>query len=264
MNLAVFFHVYAAGNWREPLSEFIQALDGTTPYPGPIRVGLVGTADERDEVERYLTTWRDYEVVAAEDEGYEQLTLTEVARYARENDGAVLYAHTKGAARAYGIQRAWRRETTREVVAPWKANLEYLRTHDVLGSSWQYEWKGGFAANFWIARCDYLRTLPLFERRRTSAETWIAKGIPRIWDLAPLRLRLIPCDRERDDAEDGNVKIYVPPDSTAVLVSEDGANVIAIQIIPTAWFPEPPDEKPAWRILTPAESKAWRESYAAV
>ena len=43
-----------------------------------------------------------------------------------------------------------------------------------------------FGGNFWIARCDYLRTLPEpSTRSRFDAERWIGLGDPRVLDLNP-------------------------------------------------------------------------------
>ena len=257
LNLAVFYHIWAAGAWEEPLAEFLDTLD-RSGYDGPLYLGVVGTSEERRAAKAAVT--RDCKVAIVAEVGYEQVTLGAIRNYAQDHDGAVLYGHTKGASRDYTLQRPWRREVTEQLLLSWRENLAALTTHDVLGSSWQ-DWgsePSGFLANFWMARCDYLRMLPEPIGRRTAAETWLGLGQPRIHDLAPQRMRWIPTDG-RD--VDGGREIQVPSDSIAIMISEDGGSVLAVQIVPKAWLPEV-TERMVWRILQPEESQAWRQSYA--
>ncbi len=253
LRLAAFYHVWAPGRWEEPLAEFLDALD-RSDFDGPLRLGLVGTLRERRAVLSAVT--RDYEVAIVATEGYEQVALEAVWNHAHLNGGAVLYAHTKGAARDYALQRPWRREVTEQLVLPWRENLAALEDADVIGSSWQ-DWEpSGFLANFWMARCDYLRTLPPPDgERRTAAETWLGLGQPRVHDLAPRRMRWIPTDGR------GDRKIDVPAGYIAIMITETGESVLAVQIVPAEWLPDV-QERMVWRVLAPEEAQAWRDSYA--
>lgn len=258
LKLAAFYHVYATGAWEEPLREFLDALD-RAEFEGHLYLGVVGSPKEP-----ILTGTRLHTLVTAADEGGEQVTLAAVREYAQIYDGAVLYAHTKGAARDYALQRPWRREVTEQLILPWRENLAALEDHDVVGSSWQ-DWDdepSGFLANFWMARCDYIRTLPPPPAaRRTAAETWIGMSSPlakpRVYDLAPRRMRWIPTDG-RD--VDGGRNIDVPKGYVAIMITEDGGSVLAVQIVPAEWLPGV-EERMVWRVLSAEESRAWRESY---
>jgi len=137
-------------------------------------------------------------VVAEADEGFEQVTLNAVREYALAHDGAVLYAHTKGAADASQFRAQWRRSMTRRVVGEWERNLDFLGEVDAVGCHWltldAFPWAAEefrenipfFGGNFWLARCEYLRTLPHpSTRSRFDAERWIGLGHPRVHDLLP-------------------------------------------------------------------------------
>ena len=255
LRLAAFYHVWAPGRWEEPLAEFLNALGDFT---GPLYLGLVGAPKERRTVLSAVT--RNHKIATVADSGYEQITLAAVREYALKNGGAVLYAHTKGAARDYALQRPWRREVTEQLVLPWRENLAALEDADVVGSSWQ-DWgdePSGFLANFWMARCDYLRTLPPpSTERRTAAETWVGSSVPepRVYDLAPRRMRWVPTDGR------GDRKIDVPEGYIAIMITETGESVLAVQIVPAEWLPDI-HERMVWRVLAPEEAQAWRDSYA--
>jgi hypothetical protein len=139
-------------------------------------------------------------VIAEADAGFESVTVNMVREYARENDGAVLYAHSKGSSDTSPFRTRWRRSMISRVVANRRDNLALLATHDAVGCHWLTEAafpgmfgpttpaneSGFFGGNFWMARCDYLRTLPVCEAEpRWKAEAWIGLGSPRVVDLLP-------------------------------------------------------------------------------
>jgi hypothetical protein len=140
----------------------------------------------------------DVRTAVEADSGFEQVTLAKVREYAQEHDGGVLYAHTKGAQDVTDFRAKWRRSMTQLVVSDWRINLAHLERFDAVGCHWltregypgfEQEFPDGvpfFGGNFWIARCDYLRTLPEpSTRSRFDAERWIGLGAPRVLDLAP-------------------------------------------------------------------------------
>jgi hypothetical protein len=134
-------------------------------------------------------------VEAEADTGWEQVTLAAVRRYAQTHDGAVVYAHTKGASNAgdLGSNSKWRRAMNLRVVDNWRSNLKAMDDHDALGCHWLTpgEHPGTirtpfFAGNFWMARCDYLRTLPVCATEdRMDAELWVGLNGPRVLDVLP-------------------------------------------------------------------------------
>jgi len=129
-----------------------------------------------------------WQVVADEAAGWEQVTLTPLATYAAEHDGAILYAHTKQ-------DGAWRRLMTARVVYEWRHLLQKLEEdgYDVAGNCWRLG-PGmldptpipHFSGNFWIATCEYLRTLPPVRNVYAyDAEKWLGLGDPRAFDTEP-------------------------------------------------------------------------------
>jgi hypothetical protein len=198
MRLAAFFHCWAAGAWREPAFEFLDALE-ESEFPGPLFLGLVGSVEQRQEAVAEIRSRRPGAGVRAEaDGGNEEATLQLVERYARRAAGAVLYAHTHGATHGdhgYGAQshRENRRRMIDGLIRGWRECVRRLEEDgvDVVGLGW-----GGqcFHGNWWMARCDYLRRLPPAPRsgtpHRAPLEWWIGLGRPRVTS-APLRVALV-------------------------------------------------------------------------
>lgn len=175
MRLAHFYHIWTGGRWQEPLYEHLAAL---------VESG-------------YFSTDHAFFPVTVNN-GWEQETISRLYDYSKRNDGAVLYAHTKGAADPSEFNARWRRSMTDRVVRDWEHNLALLDHYQAVGCHWltperfpqhAQEFREGipfFGGNFWMARCDYLRTLPECPTEdRWQAERWIGMGGPRVLDLNP-------------------------------------------------------------------------------
>ena len=180
MRLTHFYHVWTAlgSAWERPWNEHWQALQSS---------GF--------DVDRVIA-W----AVSA---GNESVTLNYAREWALDHDGAILYAHTKGASNSEPFRDRWRHSMTSRVVERWRDNLALLESGDVdaVGCHWlteaEYpgmfgamtvpaEGSGFFGGNFWMATCDYLRTLPPCEPEpRWQAEQWIGLNHPRVVDLLP-------------------------------------------------------------------------------
>lgn len=205
MNVAHFFHLYSAGEWRDPLAEHLAALE-VGGYDGPFHVGLVGDPSQRAEALDELRWIRPPDTVIEADTGWEQVTLHELHAYAQDHDGAVLYAHTKGAHDPSTVNIAWRRSMSWHLVRNWRACTTVLNPdhglgpggepYDAVGCHWltPEEFPGHvdhaplpcFGGNFWTARCGYVRQLlPCADSCRHDAEGWIGTGNPRVLDLYP-------------------------------------------------------------------------------
>jgi hypothetical protein len=167
--LVAFYHCWTPGKWEQPEAEFWAALGAS---------GFDGSVHERFE-----------------DGPSEAATLNAVREHALVNDGAVLYAHTKGAADDSDFRVRWRHSMTNRVVVRWQEHLATLETGDVdaVGCHWltPEAYPGMvntpfFGGNFWMARCDYLRTLPPCPSEpRFEAELWVGRNNPRVIDLLP-------------------------------------------------------------------------------
>lgn len=188
--LVCIYHVWADGRWRQPLAGFVHALR-SSGYPGPVKFSIVGEDTNRQHVIDCLPSGCDWVI---HEPGNEAPTINLVREHARAHDGAVLYAHTKGAACATEFRDRWRQSMTLRVILKWRENLQLLDSVDAVGCHWltRDQWPGlveqhgFFGGNFWMARCDYLRTLPECAGvDRMDAERWVGLNDPRVVDLLP-------------------------------------------------------------------------------
>lgn len=187
-----YYHLYADGQWQEPVAEHLAAL-ATIDVPLDVTVGLVGSPDNRAAARDALAGLAVSRWVQA-DGGWEQVTLAALrADLAYVHSGPVLYAHTKGAHDPSPINVAWRHSMTRRVVAGWRECLDRLAEVDVVGCHWltraaypRLVDNPFFGGNFWWAHPDYLRHLPALDYdTRWDAEKWVGQGRPRVHDLLP-------------------------------------------------------------------------------
>lgn len=142
IDLYVFYHIYAAGKWEEPTREFLKIFKDSelNKYSHTLRVGIVGPQSEQTRVIQYLISESvDFEVVAREETGHEQVTQNKVHEFSLTHDGYVLYCHTKGASRQDGVNELWRRSMYYYNIGKWRLAVEKLNTgHDAVGQHWMY------------------------------------------------------------------------------------------------------------------------------
>ena len=186
MRLSHFYHVYANGDWEIPATEHFEELgvSGLLDELDRIYLGVVGSRENRRKVKRAL---RHYVTVEA-DEGWEQVTLNKLRDFCQTDDGAVLYAHTKGAWSQTELAGVWRVSMTHDVVTRWRECVQAINSVQATGPHWlrsdmpeHSEHGHFFAGNFWWARSDYIRTLaPVSVSNRYQAEGWIGLEKPSV------------------------------------------------------------------------------------
>lgn len=176
-----FYHIYADGAWRDPVQEHLEALQtsGLATEEGfSFSVGLVGsetnTAAVRDFLNTHSLPWRE---ISSSRQGWEQVTLSVLARESHTLEGFVFYAHTKGASAPGGFNTAWRRRMTYHTVTHWREALASLETHHAYGCHWmELEGHWLFGGNFWWTRMSHVRLLPTPQlHSRWAAEGWIGQ-----------------------------------------------------------------------------------------
>jgi hypothetical protein len=192
--IAVFYHLFATGEWLDPTTEFMDAMvgSGLAKEVGMLHLGLIGSLDQREEAHAFCRNFMPTEVVAEADEGWEQETL-EALRLTTAD--VVGYFHTKGAAVTDAWNAAWRRSMYLTLVSEWRECLSELQDHDAVGCHLldlkDYPTIPGdhrfFAGNCWWARGDLVRELPVCARTsRYDAEVWVgANGLGRAVDRTP-------------------------------------------------------------------------------
>jgi len=170
-----FYHVYADGDWLPIVREHIDALQASGLYDELDRfcVGIVGDKSNRDAVVRYLLGRCNFQIVAEQDTGWEQVTIDALhlaaAMWDQLPDTAVLYAHTKGAAYPSAHQDQWRKAMTDICVRNW----------DIVLSAMDYgEWD--VAGCFWTREQFYEEGVPSFVGVRPVAEIRKQLGLSEI------------------------------------------------------------------------------------
>jgi len=192
--LVNWFHVWTGPGsaWHEPVEEHLQAL-ARAGFDGRFKVGIVGPHDTRVEALDLISAQRQPDKVVQAEEGWEQLTLRAARADARRHpSGLTLYCHTKGATHGTGQMSHWRRSMTTALLATLPANVATLAmVYEAVGCHWLDQLPSGgrgFAGNFWLARNDFLASLPpVPSRSRHDAESWIGSG-----DRSPVLLDLNP------------------------------------------------------------------------
>jgi hypothetical protein len=189
VRLTHFYHVFADGDWVKPAQEHLKALLTSELFPEleSVRLGIVGSRENRLKISETLPGV----VVAEADAGWEQVTLQNLHDFCQTDDGAVFYAHTKGAWSNSELADRWRASMTHDTVTRWRECVEHLETVQACGPHWMRslmpehrEHEYFFGGNFWWARSDYVRTLdPVKTNTRFQAEGWIGLNNPSVTNL---------------------------------------------------------------------------------
>lgn len=181
-----FYHVYSKGSWQDPLSEHVSALKQSELLDNlkTFQIGLVGPESTRNDVKKYLNSEGiKYTVCAEVEDGWEQETQDKIYDFAQNNEGYVLYAHTKNAVTINPLHIAWRKSMTYHTVIIWKDVIKHLDegccavgSHYLEGGNENVKTVSGFfAGTFWWTHLKYVRNFPEKPDRnsRYGAEGWI-------------------------------------------------------------------------------------------
>jgi hypothetical protein len=185
-NVYHFYHIYAEGNWKDPIDQHVKALKKSGLYEviKTLKIGLVGRPERIQLVKDYLLSMDiNFEVVAESPTGWEQTTQIPLRDFAQSNDGYVLYAHTKGAHSQQHPNIPWRETMIHFNVLKWEECIEALKDHDTAGCFWipsapnspEHSGHNGFyGGTFWWTTLKFIRTLPEpMLDHRWRAEGWI-------------------------------------------------------------------------------------------
>lgn len=212
-----FYHLWLGGGWKSIAEEHFNALRAAE-FPGSVLVGLVGSAEAREEAENLLDRQWNYRIANAVDEGFEEVTLHPLHQLAKSLPSAtpILYTHNKGSFHmGKGFEnKPWRREMTEHLVGAYQVRVgELAAGYDV--SAWRWLPAGTIdprgdvtvtplaAGNFWWATAGYLGKLPelppvLTEENRILAEAWLGQGDPHaagvcsVWPQVEVKYSWVP------------------------------------------------------------------------
>ena len=203
MKLHHFYHIYADGRWLEPVSEHMRALKDYGLYTNlaSFHVGMVGNVGNRAAVHQYLESQGlHYNIADQQPSGWEQVTQIPMWQFSKHNDGAIIYAHSKGASDASAVNIRWRRSMIYWNIIRWRDCVERLKQHDACGCHWiqpfitgMPEHKQGnfmFAGTFFWAKAATMRQWdgPALNHRHEAegfiGYGWHAKPFP-VYDFTP-------------------------------------------------------------------------------
>lgn len=183
-NLYHFYHLFADGKWVEPVNDHFRAMrmSNLLDHMTKIYVGMVGSEENIKKASDYLTRLQiPFEICTTEPRGYEQVTLNMLSDFSKDNDGHVLYGHSKGAGFPVAISTAWRKSMIWYTIIQWRECVGKLNEgYNTVGSHWfhqggpehhRYPFWGG---TYWWAKLEDLRVLDRpTNNSRYDAEHWI-------------------------------------------------------------------------------------------
>lgn len=198
-SVAHFYHCYVMNDWKRITDEHIDALisSGLSERMGTLKLGVVGSPNDRHDAISYIASRLPTEVVAEADQGFEQVTLAAIKQNPRGD--FILYCHTKG---THGPgQDLFRQAMTKGVVEEWRKCVEYLTEYEMGATFVMTEdhyppgYSGPkmgpmpfFLGNFWWITAGAIANLPEpTMNNRYWAETWATCRPPnKIFSIAPL------------------------------------------------------------------------------
>ena len=186
VNLYHFYHIYADGQWETPVSQHFKSLNISEldkQLNCPVKIGLVGNNKNINNVLNFLNNNNyKYEVVNIIENGWEQITQQKLYDFSFNNDGYVLYAHTKGSSNQEFPNIPWRETMTKYNVLNWKNCINKLNEgYDTVGIYWinspgpeHVGHNNFYAGTFWWTSLNFIRNLPSPNyEHRYRAEGWI-------------------------------------------------------------------------------------------
>ena len=190
----VFYHLACMGNWQQVFEEQFQQLSANGFRQ--INMTVLGSSMELDRIRVVAAKYKMNINILFSDPAltyFEKPALLAIEKYAKENEGYVLYLHSKGVSNPDDQSKTkWRRLMMRELVQKWEHCVVQLPNYDILGVNWRdMPPVSHFCGNFWYASTRYLRTLadfnhyyqnPRFQiwdainHKRLGCEFWIGSG----------------------------------------------------------------------------------------
>lgn len=175
----LFVHIWAFAHWFDIWSEILEVITRAS-FPDPVHIGLIGQpADLREALALAGAHGVRVHGHLHSRNRHECDTLRLLWAAARDTEGPLFYAHTKGLSKPSPTYTKWRWFMLHAVGVEWRLRIEELKTHDVVGCCWHPQ-KGWIAGNYWAARADYIRRLPApqWTGDRLDNERWVLRATP--------------------------------------------------------------------------------------
>ena len=178
VKVAVFYHVYQAGNWQEIFDEQFGSIISSGLYEKVdfVHLGINGS--------KVLNYPKVISKINKNQHMEETETLKSLLSFSKNNPGyKVLYLHTKGVSKNMPLMDDWRKMMNYFCIEKWEEAIPLLDKYDALGCNYfEDTWLGHyphFSGNFWWSSTDYITTLDhsfLETSRRWDREFWIGTG----------------------------------------------------------------------------------------
>lgn len=152
----VFYHIAAMNNWKEVIIEQKELLDSLSLEP------ICGVLGEHDDVKWLEQSGLNIQYHSKNLQEYETPTLELLYDWSLKNeDGAVLYMHTKGVSNPNDINKKyWRWLMSDYVIKDYENNLLTLEVADMVGVNWiDSPNHPHYSGNFWMSRADWICNL---------------------------------------------------------------------------------------------------------
>jgi hypothetical protein len=156
-DVRLFYHVACLGHWRSVVSEQMASFSSAGLAPTIVALGSLEAIGDLRDLTRFGVAWAGEDVTQ-----WETPTIHAAWQWCCEHPtGACIYVHTKGVSqpRHETAETAWRRVMQHWVVDRWRTNLRHLSHAHAVGVGWLKN-KRYFAGNFWMARADWIASLP--------------------------------------------------------------------------------------------------------
>lgn len=194
--LAVFYHVFQHGNWREIYTSQLEKLQNSGLYDAAdhIHIGVNG----HNLLPKYLP--KITSIQYNKHRHLESDTLLELFKFCHlYPDYKVLYLHTKGVTWHDDLEvkvnvDAWREYLEYFNIEHWRKSVNLLQSYDCVGTEWHPEASLNgtelsyphYAGNFWWANASYIQKLdPDFLYQPTGrwlGEFWIGTKNPNYFN----------------------------------------------------------------------------------
>jgi glycosyltransferase involved in cell wall biosynthesis len=199
--IAIFYHLYQIGNWKQVFEHQITRLQRSGLYDAAdyIHIGVNGSYRmpfNLDKVEQHGVLKRNRNTSS------EIETLIDMAEFCKNNpDYKVLFLHAKGVTwhntEFENSTKCWREYLEYFVIDNWKTCLEHCNSHDIVGTEYYQNAiqndilvtdKPHYAGNFWWANANYVASLDknyLYDapHGRFNCEFWVATNFPNAFNF---------------------------------------------------------------------------------
>ena len=154
------------GNWQNVFEEQLRQLHENGFRQ--VNLTVLGAKDDLEKINMVSEKFKlETHIIfnASQLTWFEKPALLAIEKYAKQNEGYVLYLHSKGVSNpADETKIIWRRLMMRELVEKWENCVLQLPKYDLIGVNWrEMPPVPHFCGNFWYASTLYLRRLVNFD-----------------------------------------------------------------------------------------------------